>query len=81
MDLTTRLSAVKNKIEEAKGLKAKAEANLEMYTRQLAELETELKAEGIESFDLLDAAITSTEAQAEAALAEAERLIGGAIIQ
>ena len=47
-DTTTRLNNLKTQIDEGKAQKAKAEANLETYTKQLNDIKAEIRTLGVE---------------------------------
>lgn len=73
-DVTTRLNALKTKIEQGKAAKAKAEANLETYTKQKEELEAQVRELGIEP-DQLEAEITRLDVEIADSLTKAEQLL------
>lgn len=74
MDAMTRLNNLKAQIEKGKAEKARAEANLETYTKQRDEIINELKALGVEP-ENLDAEIARLDKEIEEALARAEELL------
>lgn len=74
MDAMTRLNNLKAQIEKGKAEKARAEANLETYTKQRDEIISELKALGVEP-ENLDAEIARLDREIEEALARAEELL------
>lgn len=76
MDAMTRLNNLKAQIEKGKAEKARAEANLETYTKQRDEIISELKALGVEP-ENLDAEIARLDREIEEALARAEELLRG----
>ncbi len=76
MDAVERLNALRTQIERGKAERAKAEANLETYTKQRDEIIADLKELGVEPGDL-DAEIAKLDEKIEEALARAEKLLGG----
>ena len=76
MDTMTRLNDLKAQIEKGKAEKARAEANLETYTKQRDEIIAELKTLGVEP-ENLDAEIARLDREIEEALARAEELLKG----
>lgn len=74
MDAMTRLNNLKAQIEKGKAEKARAEANLETYTKQRDEIISELKTLGVEP-ENLDAEIAQLDREIEEALARAEELL------
>ncbi|MGB9903673.1 MAG: hypothetical protein ACPLQO_03265 [Desulfotomaculales bacterium] len=76
MDAMARLNNLKGLIEKGKAEKARAEANLETYTKQRDEIISELKALGVEP-ENLDAEIARLDREIEEALARAEELLRG----
>lgn len=75
-NITERLNALKNKVEQGKAAKAKAEANLETYTKQRDEVINEIIALGVEP-ENLDAEIAKLEQEIETSLSQAEQLLEG----
>ncbi|NLI12501.1 MAG: hypothetical protein GX425_07740 [Peptococcaceae bacterium] len=75
-DVTARLNSLKAQIEKGKAEKARAEANLETYTKQRDEIIGELKSLGVEP-ENLDAEIARMDQEIEDALAKAEELLKG----
>ncbi len=73
-NVTERLNALKNKVEQGKAAKAKAEANLETYTKQRNEVIDEIRALGVEP-ENLEAEIAKLEQEIEASLSQAEQLL------
>lgn len=76
MDTVTRLNELKTQIEKGKAEKAKAEANLETYTKQRDEIIADLKILGVEP-ENLDAEIARLDKEIEEALAKAKELLRG----
>lgn len=77
-DVTARLNNLKAQIETGKAQKAKAEANLETYTKQLDDVKAEIQGLGVEpTVDALDAEITKLDAEIVAGLSKAEGLLKG----
>jgi len=76
VDVTARLNSIKAQIETGKAEKAKAEANLETYTRQREEILAELRALGVEP-ENLETEIRRLEQEIEENLARAEELLRG----
>jgi chromosome segregation ATPase len=72
----TRLNNLKAQIEKGKAEKARAEANLETYTKQRDEIISELKALGVGP-ENLDAEIARLDKEIEEALTRAEELLRG----
>jgi chromosome segregation ATPase len=75
-DVTIRLNALKSQIEQGKTEKAKAEANLEIYTKQKEELVKQLAEMGVTP-ETLDAEITKLDQEIAAGLDQAEALLKG----
>lgn len=76
---TERLNNLKLQIEEGKAQKARAEANLETYTKQLDETKEEIRTLGVEpTSKALDAEIARLDAEIAESLAEAEGLLNPA---
>jgi chromosome segregation ATPase len=76
MDVTNRLNALKAQIEQGKTEKAKAEANLEVYTKQKEELMKQLADLGVTP-ETLDAEIAKLDQEIAAGLGQAETLLKG----
>ncbi len=74
-DIMTRLNNLKAQIEKGKAEKARAEANLETYTKQRDEIISELKTLNVEP-ENLDAEIAQLDSEIEDALTRAEELLG-----
>ena len=72
--VTERLNALKNKVEQGKAAKARAEANLETYTKQRNEVIDEIRALGVEP-ENLETEIAKLEQEIEASLSQAEQLL------
>jgi chromosome segregation ATPase len=75
-DIAARLNNLKAQIEKGKAERAKAEANLETYTKQKEEIMAELAALGVAP-EKLDEEIARLEAEIESNLAKAEELLRG----
>jgi chromosome segregation ATPase len=75
-DVTNRLNAIKAQIEQGKTEKAKAEANLDVYTKQREELVKQLAEMGVTP-ETLDAEITKLDQEIAAGLDQAENLMKG----
>jgi chromosome segregation ATPase len=75
-DVTSRLNALKSQIEQGKTEKAKAEANLEIYTKQKEELVKQLAEMGVTP-ETLDAEIAKLDQEIAAGLDQAEVLLKG----
>ena len=75
-DITARLNSLKAQIEKGKAEKARAEANLETYTKQRDEIVAELEALGVKPGNL-DAEIVRLDQEIEDALSRAEELLRG----
>ncbi|NLI12493.1 hypothetical protein [Pelotomaculum propionicicum] len=75
-DTTARLNNIKAMIEKGKTEKAKAEANLESFTKQRNDVIAELKALGVDP-ENLDTEIAKLAREEEEALARAEELLRG----
>ncbi len=75
-DIAARLNNLKAQIEKGKAERAKAEANLETYTKQKEEIMAELAALGVAP-ENLDEEIARLEAEIESNLAKAEELLRG----
>lgn len=75
-DNTARLNDIKALIEKGKTEKAKAEANLESYTKQENDIIRELAELGVTP-ENLDAEIARLQTEEEEALARAEELLRG----
>lgn len=75
-DNTERLNNIKALIEKGKTEKAKAEANLESYTKQENDIIRELAELGVAP-ENLDAEIVRLQKEEEEALARAEELLRG----
>ena len=73
-DITGRLNNLKSQIETGKTEKAKAQANLETYTKQQEELIAQLGQLGVKP-ENLDAEIAKLDQEIAANLAEAEKLL------
>jgi len=73
-NVTERLNALKNKVEQGKAAKARAEANLETYTKQRNEVIDEIRALGVEP-ENLETEIAKLEQEIEASLSQAEQLL------
>ena len=73
-DNTERLNNIKAFIEKGKTEKAKAEANLESYTKQESDIIRELAELGVTP-ESLDAEIARLQKEEEEALARAEELL------
>lgn len=73
-DITARLNSLKTKIEEGKVEKARAEANLESYTKQRDEIVAEMAQYGVTP-ETIDEEIKRLEQEIEADLAKAEELL------
>lgn len=71
-----RLNNLKAQIEKGKAEKAKAEANLETYTRQREEIIKELAGLGVAP-ENLDEEISRLETEIEQNLSKAEELLRG----
>jgi chromosome segregation ATPase len=76
MDVTSRLNALKAQIEQGKTEKAKAEANLDVYTKQKEELVKQLAEMGVTP-ETLDAEIAKLDQEIAAGLGQAETLLKG----
>jgi chromosome segregation ATPase len=75
-DVTTRLNSLKSEIENGKAQKAKAEANLETYTKQLDDVKAEISALGVEpTIPALEAEIAKLDAEILGGLDQAEQLL------
>ena len=75
-DVTARLNNLKSQVEHGKTEKAKAEANLETYTKQLDALKVEIKVLGVETtVAALTAEIEKLDAEILAGLSKAEALL------
>lgn len=75
-DIAARLNNLKAQIEKGKAERAKAEANIETYTKQKEEIIKELAALGVAP-ETLDEEIARLEAEIESNLAKAEELLRG----
>lgn len=75
-DVMTRLNTLKSKIEQGKAEKAKAEANIETYTKQKEEIVAQLAELGVQP-EGLDAEIQRLEQEIEISLTKAEELLQG----
>ncbi len=73
-DVMTRLNVLKAKIEQGKAEKAKAEANIETYTKQKEETVAQLAELGVTP-ENLDAEISRLEQEIEDNLTRAEELL------
>jgi chromosome segregation ATPase len=73
-DITARLNNLKSQIEIGKTEKAKAQANLETYTKQQEELIAQLGQLGVTP-ENLDAEISKLDQEIAGNLAEAEKLL------
>ena len=81
-DTTTRLNNLKTQIDEGKAQKAKAEANLETYTKQLNDIKAEIRTLGVEpAEEALAAEIERLDAEIEANLSKAEELLNSPAVQ
>jgi chromosome segregation ATPase len=75
-DVTARLNALKAQIEQGKTEKAKAEANMEVYTKQKEELVKQLADLGVTP-ETLDSEIAKLDQEIAAGLDQAEALLKG----
>lgn len=71
-----RLNAIKTQIEQGKTEKARAEANLEVFTKRQQEIEAQLKELGVAP-ENIDAEIAKLDQEIEANLSQAEALLRG----
>jgi hypothetical protein len=76
-EITARLNNLKSQIETGKTEKAKAQANLETYTKQKDDLVAQLGQLGVTP-ENLDSEIARLDQEITANLAEAEKLLGPA---
>jgi chromosome segregation ATPase len=75
-DVTVRLNNLKSQIDTGKAQKAKAEANLETYTKQLDDTKAEIQQLGVEpTVEALEAEIAKLDAEILESLAKAEQLL------
>lgn len=80
-DVASRLNNLKSQIEEGKNQKARAQANLETYTKQLDEVKLEVKVLGVEpTVEALDAEIARLDAEILADLSQAEQLLNPEVV-
>ena len=75
-DVTLRLNNLKAQIDEGKTQKAKAQANLETYTKQRDEIVAQLAELGVTP-DNLEAEILKLDGEIEEGLTRAEELLRG----
>lgn len=75
-DITLRLNNLKAQIERGKAEKAKAEANMETYTKQRDEIVAQLAELGVTP-DTLEAEILKLDGEIEEGLTRAEELLRG----
>ena len=75
-DITLRLNNLKAQIERGKAEKAKAEANMETYTKQRDEIVAQLAELGVTP-DTLEAEIMKLDGEIEVGLTRAEELLRG----
>jgi chromosome segregation ATPase len=75
-DVTDRLNTLKAQIEQGKMEKAKATANLDVYTKQKEELVKQLTEMGVTP-ETLDAEIAKLDQEIAAGLDQAEALLKG----
>lgn len=75
-DITLRLNNLKAQIERGKAEKAKAEANMETYTKQRDEIVAQLAELGVTP-DNLEAEILKLDGEIEEGLTRAEELLRG----
>ncbi len=75
-NIAARLDNLKAQIEKGKAEKAKAEANLETYTKQKEEIMAELAALGVAP-ETLDEEIARLDREIEENLSKAEELLRG----
>ncbi|MGD9155051.1 MAG: hypothetical protein PVG90_06080 [Bacillota bacterium] len=75
-DVVNRLNVLKAQIEQGKTEKAKAEANLDVYTKQKEELVKQLADLGVTP-ETLDAEIAKLDQEIESGLTQAEVLLKG----
>lgn len=76
IDVTTRLNSLKSQIDNGKAQKAKAEANLETYTKQRDDVKVEISALGVEpTVEALEVEIAKLDAEILDGLSKAEQLL------
>lgn len=75
-DVMTRLNILKAKIEQGKTEKAKAEANIESYTKQKEDIIAQLMELGVAP-ENLDSEIERLEREIDNSLSRAEELLQG----
>jgi chromosome segregation ATPase len=75
-DVTDRLNTLKAQIEQGKTEKAKAEANLDVYTKQKEDLVKQLAEMGV-TLETLDGEIERLDREIAAGLDQAEALLKG----
>ena len=80
-DVTTRLNNLKAQIDNGKAQKARAEANLETYTKQLDDVKAEVRVLGVEpTVEALEAEIAKLDEGIDDDLAKAEQLLGEPVV-
>ena len=76
-----RLNNLKTQIDNGKTQKARAEANLETYTKQLDDVKAEVRVLGVEpTVEALEAEIAKLDADIVESLAKAEQLLGEPVV-